>query len=67
MLNLFLALLLNSFADQAMEEELKKKNFIKSKLKWVSTTRKLAKIQNAFKGTSKIAPGKGKVNSAFFK
>ncbi|XP_066925644.1 sodium channel protein 1 brain-like isoform X3 [Clytia hemisphaerica] len=54
-LNLFLALLLNSFADQAMEEELKKRSFIKSKLKWVSSTRKLAKLQKAFKG-QKVFP-----------
>ncbi|XP_057305572.1 sodium channel protein 1 brain-like isoform X3 [Hydractinia symbiolongicarpus] len=57
-LNLFLALLLNSFADQAMEEELKKRNSMKSKLKWISSTRKLARLQNAFKG-QRIGPDAG--------
>jgi len=57
-LNLFLALLLNSFADQAMEEEMKKKSSMKNKLKWVSSTKKLYKLQKAFKG-QKVTPNGG--------
>lgn len=59
-----MALLLNSFADQAMEEELKKRNSMKSKLKWISSTRKLARLQNAFKG-QRIGPDAGSRKKLF--